>query len=129
GNEEQFVFADLQCQVLRGPVGAWCGYVYLDNKKHPAFGADDCYSDDDVLRDISVHGGITYRVAHKGYGLWVIGFDCSHSGDLSPRLAYPDHSKKMTYHFSDGVYRTKEYAIDETKRLAVQLNLIWYEFL
>jgi hypothetical protein len=91
---------------------------------------------------LSVHGGITFSgechgpICHKPKpgepdNVWWYGFDCAHSGDLSPameaRLAqlrtvipgFPDRSEILAG-FRD-VYRTMEYAKEETERLARQL--------
>lgn len=44
----------LSCLIVRGPAGAWCGYVGVP-ETHPYFGAD--YSSD---VDMDVHGGLTF---------------------------------------------------------------------
>ena len=60
-----------------------------------------------------VHGGITY----SGIGwpqegnYWWFGFDCTHSGDLSPKMDFNDGS----------VYRNIDYVKEQTEQLAEQL--------
>lgn len=97
----------LPCLIVRGPVGAWCGYVGVP-VGHPWHGKgyDDCgmyapkpdgYEEDWYP---CVHGGLTYA-AGCGHGdnpargichipgpgepddVWWLGFDCSHAGDLT----------------------------------------------
>lgn len=95
---------DLVALALRGPGGAWCGYVGVP-PGHPYHGKDY----DDV--DVDVHGGLTYArecmdlaevkkyrpeethdsiICHvpeedEPEELWWLGFDCSHAGDYAPR--------------------------------------------
>lgn len=63
---------------------------------------------------LRVHGGITWDANHcatgEPDGNWWFGFDCAHSGDLTPK--YP--------HAGD-VYRDMAYARAETESLADQI--------
>jgi hypothetical protein len=66
---------------------------------------------------VRVHGGVTY--ADKGReefgedpGLWYFGFDCSHSGDLSP---------SYDFSFRDGEYRDVNYVRSEIESMSAQL--------
>jgi hypothetical protein len=75
--------------LLRGPSGAWCGYVGIP-AGHPWHGADEA-----ALGHVAVHGGVTYsRSADEGIETlaeiadelrrpvtWFVGFDCNHFGD------------------------------------------------
>ena len=82
------------CLAVRGPVGAWCGYVAVD-PGHPLHGRD--YE----VPNVDVHGGLTYAdscqerateaegVCHvpqpgQPHDVWWFGFDCAHLGDLWP---------------------------------------------
>lgn len=67
---------------------------------------------------IDVHGGITFSgkpagTNHNDPGWW-FGFDCSHYGDLTPKIDFA----------GDGTYRTAEYVRSETEKLAEQLQRI-----
>lgn len=103
----------LSCLIVRNPGGALCGYVGV-GQQHPAHGRayDPSAYDDDfnpielsrvdaAIRDISVHGGLTFAgpcqegddpsvgVCHipepgEPDDTWWFGFDCSHYGDLNP---------------------------------------------
>lgn len=132
----------------RNDGGAWCGYVGV-GKKHPLYGVHyndyvpippnfsereftdrspvlplftldhDRYEQGEVSLDVAidVHGGITY--AGRAYWdeaspLWWFGFDCAHSTDLAPK-----YYKLVPY--VGMVYRTFEYAQQETLKLATQL--------
>src|SRR5262249_14225809 len=86
----------LPCLILRGPVGALCGYVG-GPPSHPVYGKDYCEV------DVSVHGGLSFADrCHRGDeataichlpapgesdDVWWLGFDCAHSGDLAPEMA------------------------------------------
>ena len=64
-----------------------CGYVGLP-ASHPWHGKG--YDDVRMMDNewVEVHGGLTYADRHEPQGqpdgLWWLGFDCAHSGDLSP---------------------------------------------
>lgn len=133
----EFRHAGFPCLLVRGPAGAWCGYVGLP-PGHPAHGAD---WDEPATADLSVHGGITYaRPCQEGGpichvpapgepdDLWWLGFDCNHTGDVAPRREADDirlFGRSMlgtptgwgTLH----EYRTRDYARRETETLAEQL--------
>lgn len=110
----------LDCLIVRGPMGALCGYVGVPDS-HPSFEREDV--------NASCHGGLTFSgpcQGHEGdpFGIchipedgrtdkiWWLGFDCSHYGDFTPR--YP----------SDGIYRNLAYVQKECADLAGQLELI-----
>lgn len=136
----QFEAHGLACLLHRGPGGHWCGYVGLP-EGHPSFevGCDDVKPLNPVPDSEGewpdVHGGLTYSrfcaetddeshgICHlpdegEPHRVWWVGFDCAHSGDLSPKYAhrYADES----WHRGD-VYRTIGYVRNETIRLAAQL--------
>lgn len=74
---------------------------------------------------IDVHGGLTYSAAGIAeYGedpaLWYFGFDCAHSGDLSPAMdgLYPQ------FRISSEVYRDIDYVQREVEVLAAQLDAV-----
>ncbi len=73
---------------VRGPHGAWCGYVGLP-PGHPWHGEDP------FGLGVEVHGGLNYAapcsefVCHlpapgEPADVWWIGFDCSHAFDVMP---------------------------------------------
>jgi hypothetical protein len=83
---------DLDCMINRGSSGALCGYVGVP-PSHPLHGKQY----DDV--NVDVHGGLTYsrpcqedgEICHvpqegREAEIWWFGFDCAHSGDISPRM-------------------------------------------
>lgn len=116
----------LPCLVVRGPVGALCGYVGVA-EGHPLHGKS--YSDDAVY-DVRVHGGLTFDgpCQEREHGIchipapgdpdpvWWFGFDCAHGGDKAP--AY-DHGI-----LSDGDYRNLAYVQNECRELAEQLKAV-----
>lgn len=82
----------LPCLVVRGPTGAWCGYVGVPGS-HPWFGHE--YGQHEGLD--GAHGGLTFsgpcgghicHVARPGEPehVWWFGFDCAHAFDLAPGL-------------------------------------------
>ena len=131
----------LQCFAMRGPAGAWCGYVGVRDG-HPAFGFSSTYdySIDDVasglaakrvnvqkqVNDIEVHGGLTYSGTDKmrGEAWWWFGFDCSHAGDYCP--SYEDIKQLGTPTGWGSVveYRNLDYVTAQCAELAKQLGRI-----
>ena len=122
----------LPCLAKRhGRAGHWCGYVGVP-EGHPAFGKD--YDDVRVATDDGwpdAHGGLTYA-AHCQEGdeaeaichipdpgepdhVWWLGFDCAHSGDLSPGLESRFKSSLPS------VYRDMLYVTVQCERLAEQI--------
>ena len=116
-NVKWFEHAGLACIVHRGPSGAWCGYVGVE-ENHPYHGK----SYDELDEHPEVHGGLTYGEvesdrcisSNDGKKRWWFGFDCAHGGDLCPAFNGFDG-------FPGDVYRTMDYAISETKFLAEQI--------
>ena len=85
------------CLIVRGSMGALCGYVGLP-PGHPLHGKG--YSEAEQEHEsLNVHGGLTYADACDEGGhichvplegepadVWWLGFDCNHSGDLAPGM-------------------------------------------
>ncbi len=113
----------LPCLIVRGAVGALCGYVGVP-KGHPWFGKDY----DDV--EVDVHGGLTFAspcqlgaeaeaICHKpaegeSDQVWWLGFDCAHLGDLCPTM------RRIAHNHRD-VYRPIAYVEQECCSLAKQV--------
>ena len=129
----------LPCIALRGPVGAWCGYVGVP-VTHPAFGRDYYKSDfplDEVIsgkamadvkaqhqiNEIQVHGGLTYAGAdeQRGTDRWWFGFDCAHAGDWCPSYQDIVDLGAATDWGGTVEYRDLAYTISECGKLARQL--------
>lgn len=129
----------LSCEIMRGPAGAWCGYVGVP-KEHPAYGLDyngpdDAYDINPTVKwwrihvnrrfeyaiyDVRVHGGLTFA-GNRGDEKHWFGFDCAHAGDFCPRHSKPDMLGMPTGWGGLVSYRDMDYAINETKSLAKQL--------
>jgi hypothetical protein len=129
-------YGDAPCLLVRGPLGAWCGYVAL-YPGHPAYGKP--YRDVEAAYD--VHGGLMYghhcsghvcHVARPGepadHAYW-LGFDCGHAGDITPGMAATMRElrreagwpEERPLYSERGTYRDKAYAMAEVERLARQL--------
>lgn len=108
------------CLIVRGPVGALCGYVGVA-PGHPAYGLSydfSPYGEDgerkplppiqEAINAIEVHGGMTFAggcqhnedpaqgichvpAAGEPDHVWWFGFDCAHAGDYSPGMDRIDH--------------------------------------
>lgn len=118
----------LPCLIVRGPLGALCGYVGV-GEKHPKYEKD--YPE---LYDVEVHGGLTY--SHKCQGkichnepndhIWWFGFDCAHFMDFCPRYSDKDlnvlYGTKLNQINSRVSYKNLNYVILETKTLAKYLG-------
>jgi len=111
-----------KCRIKRNPSTlSLCGYVGVP-KSHPCWGRkyDDMY---DSIEDLSVHGGLTYSDGDDD-GWWWLGFDCAHSGDLSPSVLLHFVSIGYDALIRDEEYRTWEFVEREVRELSRQLRLI-----
>jgi hypothetical protein len=113
-----------KCTVWRHPTfGSLNGYVAIP-KGHRVWGKGY----DDV--DVDVHGGLTYANEDKETSEWVFGFDCTHAGDFSPKLALTmmkfvdDGAESMNWRTRTEVYRTFEWVKKEVCVLARQLKML-----
>jgi hypothetical protein len=127
----------LDCLIVRGPMGSWCGYVGLP-PGHPWRDSGDWDG------EVDVHGGVTYgpapcmEDAPEGHGVchvpypgrpadvaWV-GFDCGHAFDLQPVMLaleaelFPARAgSELDPRWRD-VYRDESYVRGEVAQLAAQ---------
>lgn len=120
----EFIHSGFACLMVRGPVGAWCGYVGVP-EAHPSF--EKSY--DDV--NVNVNCGLTYanrcsgdicHVPEPGMPdlVWWLGFDTAHYCDLAPGIVARERA--MGWEATPGeVYRDAAYVRAETERLAEQL--------
>ena len=128
-DEMDFEYMGYSCKIKRNMMGSLCGYVKVP-KDHPFFGK----SYDDI--PIEVHGGLTYA-ENLDDGYW-IGFDCGHSGDLSP---YSNKQRELNPFFKElhedlqktlkefnpncawiETYKNIEYVIVECQKMVEQLR-------
>lgn len=118
-------FLDMPCLIVRGPSGALCGYVAVA-PGHPWHGVEYGAIDPSP----AVHWGLTYsdrcqaggkicHVAREGEAddVWWVGFDCAHSGDISPSYLHLPYLQHIGF---DGVYRDEAYVRSEVECLAAQ---------
>jgi hypothetical protein len=111
---------------VRGPHGAWCGYVGLP-PGHPWHGQGPW----DL--GVEAHGGLTYaspcdgEICHvAGPGepddVWWLGFDCSHAFDLAPETEAVLRKVSPTFRGSfGGHYWTLDEVKEEVRSLGDQL--------
>jgi hypothetical protein len=120
------------CLIVRGPLGALCGYVGVP-PGHPAHSK----TGDEV--EVSVHGGVTFadrcsgRVCHvprpgEPEDVWWLGFDTGHAFDFIPSIAaglgsLPGRNGVTAYveWYADMRYRDVAYVRAEVEQLAAQL--------
>jgi hypothetical protein len=102
---------DFPCYIQRSGGGALCGYVCLP-AGHPWHG--ESYNSIYELYPVDVHGGLTFSVQRGDY--WVIGFDCSHSGDCVPCYSWT---------LANGTYRDMAYVKAQVTALARQAFDAW----
>lgn len=102
----------LECYIWRHPaLGSLNGYVIIP-KNNKLYGI---YDGDEILNNIEVHGGITFSGIRKEIDEYAIGFDCSHAGDLSPKM-----SSDILAYLGD-TYKDIEFVKAECRSLAKQL--------
>ena len=103
-------FSGYPCRIVRTGLGHLCGYVGVP-PDHPAF--EEHY--DEV--DVECHGGLTY----VGFSqrVWWLGFDCAHSGDISPGMVPRSRLAKAE---SGASYKTLSYVESECRKLSKQLK-------
>ncbi len=124
------------CLVVRGPTGALCGYVGVP-PEHPYSGKPYSEVDDHV----PAHGGLTFSdschedgsICHvplpgEPDAVWWFGFDCAHSGDVTPGLIrhYQEAAARYgippeSWHLHD-TYKTLAYVQAEVTTLAAELK-------
>lgn len=118
GNRREFSYRGYDAIILRirpEISGHLCGYVRMRGE------LSDIHYDDLNRRGIEVHGGLTFSGNMDGEkGFW-IGFDCAHSGDLSPAYDsdYIEMFSEHGYTYKDMDYVEKElmHLIDQLKSL------------
>ncbi|MBM4072609.1 MAG: hypothetical protein FJ271_27330 [Planctomycetes bacterium] len=104
----------MACLIVRTPMGHLCGYVGVP-EGHKLHGAD--YH----MVDADVHGGLTFADhCHPGESeatgvchltepgdpeVWWFGFDCAHSGDMSPGIEH----RGLLLSCMRGTYRNQAY--------------------
>ena len=125
------------CLAVRGPVGAWCGYVGIP-PTHPLYERNYDFIHEHA--DIRVHGGLTFtghcdKGASPERGIchvpeageaepWWVGFDTAHAGDRCPGMEATMASLKVPWgkwHEPD-VYRDLSYVVGQIKDLSGQLK-------
>lgn len=98
----------IKCFIRRNNLKSWCGYITIPKSFPISFEEEEL--------NLSCHGGITYHSINESGDL-VVGFDCSHFGDLTPAM--------IEYQIFDiegkGVYRDKDYVIDEVNNMVDQV--------
>jgi hypothetical protein len=100
----------IKCSIHRNDVKALCGYITL-TKDNSLYGVGY----DNI--SINAHGGINYCTYDK-YENWVIGFDCSHHGDLIPYFLLQEDFPSNSF----GEYRNMEYVKSECESMAEQAS-------
>ena len=117
------VATGLPCLIVRNQMGALCGYVGVSP-------GHQCHGKPYHEVDVQVHGGLTFAdrcnpgedvalgICHltelgDADPVWWLGFDCSHSGDLTPTF---NHDMRGVV-----FYRNIKYVTRQCEQLAKQL--------
>lgn len=123
GTKYEFEHCGYLCLLLRGYSHAWCGYVIIDSY-HPLYGLDYAHLD---ARKLNVHGGLTY----SNHAKWLIELPAKkpqRDGWVGVRVRLYARVRLFTLlpypTLQRGTYRTKEYVIDQCKKLAEQLHKV-----
>lgn len=116
-----------KCKIRRHPSFLhWCGYVGIPYG-HAWYG--NSYDDETKLPQPQVHGGVTFSgrmLDTKGRAVWWLGFDCGHSGDMSPGILMKlmDVEYDPTSRLYGEEYRDIAYVRNECNLLATSLYRI-----
>lgn len=107
----EFEHEGIECKIIRTGQGHLCGYV----RPHMVFSNSDFEHADQYY---DAPGGITYVTED-----W-IGFDCAHSGQMSPIMEARMIDFKVGFenYLNNDEYITLEEVIEYTKSLAHQVN-------
>ena len=131
----------LPCLIVRGPVGALCGYVGVPEghpwhgRHYDACGMGEKSENYDPNWYPNVHGGLTFAdgcghgddpakgICHipaegEPDNVWWLGFDCAHAGDRTD-MSYSPAMRDRYPHHGD-IYRGLEYVKAECAKLAQQ---------
>jgi hypothetical protein len=114
GNYKEFKVRGIKCTIERHPtLKHLCGYIHIP-KEVPGHGEHyDTF-------DIWCHGGLTFAGEGKD-GLWILGFDCGHSGDLSPYRLLDKHMSSFPS-FGGETYKDMDFVENELNDMVEQLN-------
>ena len=112
-NQYSWEVHGLHCHINRAHRGFLCGYVFIP-KVYSLYGVIG----GPELQRLDAHCGIDFAdfletPKRKG---WAVGFDCNHFMDLAP-ADWPDITGYRSY-------RTFDYVIRETEKLARQIALM-----
>jgi hypothetical protein len=116
---ETFEYKGYKCMIHRvDHLGTLCGYVGVP-ADHPLYLQSG--------EDLEVHGGITFSNwwEEEKDGLWYLGFDCAHYGDIIPfvELVDPLGLRAIRERYDDGsTYKDIHYVRTQCKRLVEQLR-------
>lgn len=116
GDERKFEKDGVKCIIIRHPsLKHLCGYIDL-TRDFSEYGK----SYDEL--NVHCHGGLTYSEQNDKY--WRIGFDCAHSGDLSPGMMFIENTPTAIFNMFDttDIYRDMEYVENEIIKLLKQLD-------
>lgn len=116
GNELQWDYTCgngviIHCSIHRNDVKTLCGYITL-TKDSSLYGVGY----DEI--NINAHGGLTYDGYDENEN-WVIGFDCSHYGDLTPYFIL---TGEYTF-VQNGIYRDMQYVKAQCESMAEQASV------
>jgi hypothetical protein len=116
-DEARWIYKNTLCKVMRHPqYGHLNGYICLP-EKHPWIEKDRAWE-----IDSGVHGGITWLEKEDDGYFWV-GFDCLHSGDISPGSVALE--KRMDFFIKelDKKYSVLKKRLEESRRLSKQISI------
>lgn len=117
-----------KCCISRNKFGNLCGYVAIEDKNDPLWFSG--YND----LDADIYGGLTFsgfsvqlsrEICRQSSSVWWIGFDTSHSDDLSPSLIGKDLYDNLPKNIiKRTTYKNIEFVKNETMLLSERLNRI-----
>lgn len=127
----------LPCLIVRGPVGALCGYVGVE-EGHPLFEVKGIPLIEAAC-GVHVNGGLTFggfcsegrlegegicHVVEAGENdrVWWLGFDCSHSWDVAPNSHRVREGEGIHSHDPGATYKSFGFVRSQVGDLAGELQ-------
>ena len=123
----KWTYRGIECMADRNLThGAWCGYVDVPREIWDKFMGLSLDLTNELDDQINVHGGVTYSENILDKDAHRIGFDCTHGGDLMPKVTASLRGYSITLGDSETIntydtYRDLAFVIAECESMVDQI--------